>query len=79
MDRGPVSARLFLSGNTQVVAMLGSEIGLGRLRRCESACRHLAKVTPDEATKSELTKLADTFFRAMEKRQAAMQQDRVRN
>ena len=50
--------------------MLSSEIGLRRLRSCELACRRQAEVALHDATKDELTKLAEAFHDAVIERQA---------
>ena len=49
--------------------MLGSEIGLRRLRSCERACRRQAEIALHDTTKDELTKLADSFRDALIERQ----------
>lgn len=58
-----------------MVVMLSLEMGLRRLRSYESACRRQAETALDDTTKRELTKLAESFCRAVEERQAAIAQD----
>jgi hypothetical protein len=53
--------------------VIGWSIAVGRLRSYERECRRQAAAAQDGETRDELIKLGDSFRRAIEERQASIE------